>query len=514
MPSFEHETIGLPALKVGRFYQVKASGHSGFVILNLSSETSAEGSFYATDDGPFAPVHTFKAEIQRRNVLVSIDGGADKKYSIRTIAEGYTFTPYEEPTFKPVDLRLYRKPIYGISVTNDIPFAHSEGYWCSIVGYQEKSYAKMVTEGFAKSFSKRDLELCLDLYQPQNSKKGKHPFILFLHGGAFYVGDKQYAPMVDWCRHFASLGYVTASMNYRMGFLPTKYDIERAGYMAIQDANAAMRFIVSHADEYGIDTDELYLAGTSAGSITALNLVFMREENRPDASRGKDGLFKRERNEDLGSLTSSGNDIKADFHIRAIANMWGAVNDLSILNNSHTDIVSFHGDADQLVPYDKGYPFSDIGMNVGKHLFGEMYGSAAIDKRTRSLGRRSKLYTFPGEGHALNVDKEGNPNGNHTFIRDSIAAFFYDEMVPKPVTLRAGRRSNGRYRIDNIDDVATVSWKVEGGFIVDSDSIGIRVLWRDDLPVHKISATGTYRNGIGWLRSLSPISPNAIQKEE
>lgn len=508
LPSLS-EASRLPELKVGQWYCTKTDSHqTAFIIVDALTDESAKGRFYTTEEGAWGQPHTFEAEIGRRQVRASVDGDTPDKKSIRSILSHYSFEPYQEPAFTANRDPRYRKPSYGISVTRDIVYGHADGYWTSTTGFEDKSYAKVVAEGISNSLSKRHLDLTMDLYCPEGAKVEKHALILFIHGGAFYVGDKQHPGIVDWCRYYASMGYVCASINYRLGFLPSRDDIERAGYMAVQDAHAAMRFLVNHADEYHIDTDEIYAAGTSAGSITALNLIFMDEDSRPGASRGKDGLFKRERNEDLGTIDGSGNDIKADFHIRAIANMWGAVNNLDILENSKTDIVSFHGDQDQLVPYDHGTPFNDVAEKVGNRLFGEMYGSASIDRKARQLGLRSKFYSFAGEGHAFNVDKEGNLNANHYFIRDSIASFFFREMVPvdASIVLDAGRK--GGYRLES-DDAASVQWKVEGGFVVRTEPDALRILWRADESEHSILATGTYKNGLGFLTELKCDSPTA-----
>lgn len=507
------EITQLPELTVGQWYRTKTDNRrTAFIIVDAKSEESAQGRYYTTEDGPWAMPHAFNAQIGRRYVRTSVDGGTPDKKTRKSIVSQYNFMPYEQPPFTAIrDLR-YRKPLYGVSVTNDIVYGHADGYWTSIMGYEEKSYAKVIAEGISNSLNKHDLELTLDLYRPEGAKTEKHPLILFIHGGAFYVGDKQNAGMMNWCRHFASMGYVCASMNYRLGFLPTRYDIERAGYMAIQDANAAMRFLVTHANEYGINTDEIYTAGTSAGSITALNLAFMDEDSRPDGSRGKDGLFKRERNEDLGKINESGNDLKADFHIRAIANMWGAVNNLDILKNSHTDIVSFHGDQDQLVPYDHGTPFNDVAEKVGQRLFSEMYGSASIDRKAKELGLKSKFYSFPGEGHAFNVDKEGNINANHYIIRDSIASFFYREMVPVDAAIAIDTHHKGGYTLD-CADADSAQWKVDGGFVVRTGKDFVRILWRADEPKHSIQATGAYHNGIGFLTRLKCEPPMSKSEE-
>ena len=84
--------------------------------------------------------------------------------------------------------------------------------------------------------------------------------------------------------------------------------------MALQDAHAAMRFMVDHAKYYNIDTSNIFVGGASAGSITALNLAFMTDNDRPQAVKGN-------RFRDMGTIASSGNSSHATFRIKALANM-------------------------------------------------------------------------------------------------------------------------------------------------------------------------------------------------
>lgn len=473
-----------------RWYTAKVDGTQYFVNLSSFSadDGKADGIYYQMASDTSASRHEFTAEFTRRKVALSSDGRT-RQFKLSQLP----YEEYNEPEFIPADTSMFRCSFCGVKVTKDITFGKAKGYWSSLPGV-EADVSKAFTQGYIRSFMRKDLDLRLDLYQPEGLE-GKRPFILFLHGGAFYVGDKREPAYVDFCRHFASMGYVTASMNYRMGFHAGKGEIERAGYVALQDAHAAMRFLVSHADEYGIDTEQIFVAGSSAGSITALNLAFMTEKDRPESSFGGKGPFN---GNDLGKIDGSGNKIKADFHIRAIANMWGAVSSTDILRNSKTDIVSFHGDADNVVPYAEGYPFSNSPEALSQLLSDKMYGSVCIDSTARACGLKTKMYTFEGEGHALNTTgKNKIPNSNHTFIKSKIASFFFDEIQPVQAVITC--KGGGRYEVGH--KVASSSWKVEGGFVTAADRKGVNVVWMEDAPLHRVTVSGTYPNGIGYCKS-------------
>ncbi len=111
--------------------------------------------------------------------------------------------------------------------------------------------------------------------------------------------------------NFARKGYVVAAINYRMGFNPaSKSSLERSAYRAVQDARAALRFLSYNAENYRIDPDCIFLAGTSAGAITALNSAFMKEDERPESTRGNLWQFQK----DLGGLDESTNNFQNTYH--------------------------------------------------------------------------------------------------------------------------------------------------------------------------------------------------------
>lgn len=271
----------------------------------------------------------------------------------------------------------YRNKIFEVERMPDVNYAKALGFWTSIPD-DTIDVAGIVKPGLLSSMSKKELNLDMDIYIPKNDTLEKRPLIMFIHGGAFFIGDKATLPYQKWCTHFASLGYVCVSINYRMGFRISPNAIQRTAYQATQDAHAAMRYLLSKKDIYRIDSDFLFVCVASAGSITAINLAYMRNENRPEVT------YSSFMADDLGDIESSGNDYDEQFKIKAIANMWGAIYDLEMLENSETSIISFHGDKDEVMPYGFGYPFKDMGVSK-KVFFDEMYGSYYINQKANEL---------------------------------------------------------------------------------------------------------------------------------
>lgn len=404
----------LPCLETGNYYRAE-NGDKEFVLSVLSDQANhIQGFFYDAEEGAEAPRHSFAAEKTKNSLVFFSPQIETKKISFRKLLNEYTITPQDDPPTEFDASNLYKKPVSHVKTTPDLCYGRATGYWTSIPGYEDNPM-NLFTKGYVKSFSKKELELTLDLYEP-TEVKGKKPFILFIHGGAFYAGDKQELAYIDWCKHFASLGYVTASMNYRMGFRLNSDDYRNAERRAFDDACNALRFMMKHADDYGIDTDKIFLAGTSAGAMISLDIAF----NRYGQTKRFGSLFPDEKENN-------------SFQIQAVASMWGAMADLNMLGNGTSDLILFHGDADRTIHYEKGHPYwgYSIGNAIPAFSNVDLYGSAAIHRKAKELGLKSKLCLFKGEDHSFNVDKGIYPNDNHIAIRDSIASFFYLSLSDK-----------------------------------------------------------------------------------
>ncbi len=106
-----------------------------------------------------------------------------------------------------------------------------------------------------------------DLYLPQVTDGKPLPFIVWIHGGAWMMGIKDWDNVKYLVRH----GYALASIDYRIA-PQDQFPAQ------IQDCNAALNFIVAHAADYGLNSKELIIGGASAGGHLALLLGLARHE--------------------------------------------------------------------------------------------------------------------------------------------------------------------------------------------------------------------------------------------
>jgi len=271
-------------------------------------------------------------------------------------------------------------------IRRDIVYSTARGYWSENF-HSEKNLIGQVWQ-MAKTLRKRPLELRMDVYSPAEPASDPMPTVILLHGGSFYMNSKLFEPVNSLCRHLASNGYVAFSINYRMGFRPTKASIRQARQNAVEDAASALDYIILHAEEFGIDPGRVAMGGSSSGAITSLALAYSERGSR----------------------------------IKAVINMWGGIDNPEAMDPYDTPLLSFHGDADTTVPYNEGVP-----MNLNAFM-DRMYGSKAITDRRLAQGRIARLVTFHGYAHAPQRNRDLSFNGNWPAIRDGILTFLNDVL--------------------------------------------------------------------------------------
>ena len=274
-------------------------------------------------------------------------------------------------------------------------FAQTE---CNSMRYQDSIFHDVtVTSGiyFATATPYGALaqpqNLYLDFYQPTGDTLKKRPLIIFQFGGAFLIGTRNQPVIPGYSTYFAKCGYVVASIDYRIGFdVLSTGSTERAVYRAVQDLRASIRYLCQNADQFGIDTNSIFLTGTSAGCISALCSSFMTEAQLPSAIHG---ILTEP--SDLGGIDSSGNNDYGNRYVapRGIISHWGAILDTTfITTNNPIPVLGIHGTADVIVPYDTGSPF-------GYPVFPVVYGDHPVTTRMTNLGIKNTLVPLVGYSH-------------------------------------------------------------------------------------------------------------------
>jgi acetyl esterase/lipase len=123
----------------------------------------------------------------------------------------------------------------------------------------------------------------LDLYQVNDETlPTKRPVLVYIHGGAFRLGDKADQPAPNYCMEFAERGYIVFSINYTLdGTLSS----------ATQDAAIAVQWVINNADKYHVDPDRIIVGGHSAGAMTSLNLGVLDDDSNGEVKFSVAGIL-------------------------------------------------------------------------------------------------------------------------------------------------------------------------------------------------------------------------------
>ena len=495
--------VDLGKLETGKPYVGQLHNDDIVVVFDQVTDGNVKGHYYIDTEALIVDPVVFSSQVKRNGRGSLKHGDEEGKIKI-SVGDGslqgkcgssdFVLRPYVEDTAS--FHSFYLEPMYKVFEEQDRVYAHDvSGYWSSYPETREKFSAIYLRKISELAFS-RDLDLDMDLYYPKTPATISRPLLVLIHGGAFYNGDKRSVGFPEMGYYFAKRGYVVASINYRLGYRPSGKSIDRAGYRAVQDAHAAVRYLISCADEFQIDTDNIFIAGTSAGAITALNLAFMREETRPEASH------KVTWGPDLGPIGSVNPDMDIPFKIKAVVDMWGAVHDLSMLASSkQTAVLSFHGDQDPIVPYGFGYPFHDMLDSHVEDVFRPMYGSAAITEKMDAMGMRCELHTSYGGGHSLHVDEDENLTAYFKeTILPNMTRFLCEELVGGVMVKLIQNETDERwFEADGVDNVAELHWQVDGGVVVGRHGDNqVKVMLFADAPKHSVTVGGKYENGVEY----------------
>lgn len=115
-----------------------------------------------------------------------------------------------------------------------------------------------------------DKKLMLDLYMPTKRSGEKIPMVMFVHGGGFWIGHK-YIIRNDinppTAKRLLDQGIAVASINYRL--------LDRKSVFikdCLVDGKDAFAYLNQNSDKYGLDTENMFVWGESAGAHVALLL--------------------------------------------------------------------------------------------------------------------------------------------------------------------------------------------------------------------------------------------------
>lgn len=180
--------------------------------------------------------------------------------------------------------------------------------------------------------------LKLDVYKPKDMVEGmKLPVLLWMHGGGFSIGSRDYIDDAKLAAAATKYGYIGISISYRLlrtntatqfGCLCPKEDKMETFKQSAIDYLDAATFVVENANLLQVDVTKIIAGGSSAGAEGILNAVFMKHYFANDVQKYKNVKF-------AGIFSAAGAVVNANY----------------VTKENAVPSVFFHGTDDRLVPY-------------------------------------------------------------------------------------------------------------------------------------------------------------------
>jgi hypothetical protein len=265
-----------------------------------------------------------------------------------------------------------------------------------------------IVYGTAIDFGGQNRLLRMDVSIPANDTPPTcgRPLLIAIHGGAFMGGSKSTGAPPFLMKEFAQRGYVTASINYRLGMFQTASAINcnipnwnclnmadtaewyRAVYRGMQDAKGAIRYLLNQKDSLKIDPKNIFVVGESAGGFIALATAFIDDTlekhpscygintvARPNAIYESPCLVSTGHTTslsalnlsrpDLGSIHGDLNPTSVNYTIKGVGSIYGAITYDYFSKYAYSKspvIYAYHQPNDLIVPYKQQRIFHDYNI--------------------------------------------------------------------------------------------------------------------------------------------------------
>ena len=254
-------------------------------------------------------------------------------------------------------------------------------------------------------------DLFLDFYEPNGDTSTARPLIIWAHGGSFIGGSKTDADVVELSNRLAKRGFVCASIDYRLGMTipPNQTNATKAVFRAVQDMKAAVRFFYKDrqtADTYKIDTTQIFIAGSSAGALTALHMAYLDKECELEEFISAGDITA------MGGIEGTSGNPGYSTKIKGVIGLGGALGSYGWIENGDVPFCATHGTADGTVPYNRGtimvtiFPIMDVD------------GSRMLHEQADAVGVLHKFYSHYGKDHVPHASSAVTMDTTEWFIRD------------------------------------------------------------------------------------------------
>lgn len=278
---------------------------------------------------------------------------------------------------------VYGRPASAAPMFSDVIYAKDPNRKCDTL---DKNVTYCVNNPQALKYS---------VYYP-TSLNGKKivcplPFIVMLHAGSFFeCSSIDNGGIVYLCSELAKRGFVVFDVDYRGGVLPDPRKAKNGyhyvsaqqvlgEYRASQDVRGAIRTIIwrqrnnNNGGNFSIDTNRMFIGGTSSGSVVALTTAYTERQGQIDSALSFPGKA-------LGDLDAAyyEGDTTINFFpkIKGVLDLWGTLNiDKSFYSNPSQyfsgasnipALIAFQGGKDSTFNIGTSYDYFSPDSTVGR----------------------------------------------------------------------------------------------------------------------------------------------------
>ena len=219
----------------------------------------------------------------------------------------------------------------------------------------------------------------LDLYVTRTPEKPL-PTLIWIHGGGWTGGTKESFAGIP---SYLAMGMNVVNVEYRLARVAP-------APAAVEDCRCALRWVIQHAKEYGIDVNRIVVSGGSAGGHLALTTGML------PASAGLDRQCPGPDNLKVAAIVNwygiaDVNELLDGVNMKPYAVTWlgsapdreqiaTRVSPLTYVRAGLPPVLTIHGDADPTVPYTQ---------------------SVRLHKALTAAGVPNELLTMPGGRHGF-----------------------------------------------------------------------------------------------------------------
>lgn len=246
--------------------------------------------------------------------------------------------------------------------------------------------------------------LRMDVYTPENVQPTDSlPVLLWMHGGGFVSGYRDFPSEVKLAQYAAENGYLGISISYRLtrkgtktgfGCECTKAEKMQTFRQAAKDYLDAALYVVKNKNHLKADITKIIAGGSSAGAEATLNAVFMKDFFIEDTKKYDSVKF-------AGIFSLAGAIINVNY----------------ITEKNAIPMVLFHGTHDNLVPYNSASHHKCKSSKPGYLI---MDGSSVIIRKLKKLKTSYYFHAVKGGKHEVSTIPFNQLDAVFEFFRRAI----------------------------------------------------------------------------------------------